>query len=238
VEQGVTVGAPPSEQLSWSSGLYVAFPIALLTSVAAAAAVGGETANFVLNAETGAMETLTGGMALASCAISLAAAARADSWQFRAWLLLFAAAMLFFGGEDLNWGQYYFGWDAPEYFRELNNENETNLHNMTWWANQFPRMVVEAWLVVACILVPLGWQWPRTVTSALVPSAMWPDGRLVFVAMLALLLKLPKLFSDAGLISSEAIGGVRTSEVQEMMIACTFILYAVLLRGRVSGSRR
>ena len=37
---------------------------------------------------------------------------------------------IFLGMEELSWGQHLFGWQTPEAFRLLNDQGETNLHNL------------------------------------------------------------------------------------------------------------
>ena len=45
--------------------------------------------------------------------------------------LLFLAALFFFGaGEEISWGQRMIGFDTPEVVRELNIQQETNIHNL------------------------------------------------------------------------------------------------------------
>lgn len=41
-------------------------------------------------------------------------------------------ALLFFfaAGEEISWGQRIFGWETGETFREINKQQETNLHNL------------------------------------------------------------------------------------------------------------
>ncbi len=45
-------------------------------------------------------------------------------------MLLLALASFYFAGEEISWGQHYFGWDTPELFGNLNRQNETNIHNI------------------------------------------------------------------------------------------------------------
>ena len=33
-------------------------------------------------------------------------------------------------GEEISWGQRIFGWETPQALREINAQNETNLHNL------------------------------------------------------------------------------------------------------------
>jgi hypothetical protein len=44
--------------------------------------------------------------------------------------LLFGLAMLFAAGEEITWGQRIFNWETPEAVQEINNQDETNLHNI------------------------------------------------------------------------------------------------------------
>jgi len=44
---------------------------------------------------------------------------------------LFYALLFFFAaGEEVSWGQRIFGWETGETFREINKQQETNLHNL------------------------------------------------------------------------------------------------------------
>lgn len=51
------------------------------------------------------------------------------SWQ--AVLFVSVALVMFFaGGEEVSWGQRVFGWDTPEELIGINDQEETNLHNI------------------------------------------------------------------------------------------------------------
>ena len=41
--------------------------------------------------------------------------------------------------EEISWGQHYFDWKSPYLFSYLNEQNETNLHNINNLFNQLPR---------------------------------------------------------------------------------------------------
>lgn len=50
-------------------------------------------------------------------------------WQ--AWLFVaVAVVMLFAGGEEISWGQRVFGWETPQELVDVNDQGETNLHNI------------------------------------------------------------------------------------------------------------
>jgi hypothetical protein len=216
--------------LEWT--LYVAVPIVLLALLLLARYAGGQVSHWVFDSHVGVMETGTGATALLAGAVSLVAffqpAIRHD-WQARGWLFLFTIAMVYFAGEDINWGQYYVGWEPPQYFLENNKEQETNLHNMSSWFNQKPRLLVELWLLVACIAVPLGFRLPQRLLGKYVPSMFWPDGRIVFVAVLATLVLAIDWMAKRGIVPR----AMRWSEVQEIFFAYGWLIYSFMLLGRV-----
>lgn len=71
------------------------------------------------------------------------------------WVLLWTLACIYCAGEETSWGQWYFGWETPELVNELNDQHETNLHNMSSWFDQKPRLVVEVWIFVAGMILPV-----------------------------------------------------------------------------------
>jgi hypothetical protein len=227
-------GLPDWSLASWC--LYGVVPLLIVVLLMAASYAGGAVSYWVLQSRIGVLESVTGLLALAAGGVALVASfhpAIRQNWMARIWLLLFSVAMVYFAGEDLNWGQYYFGWEVPQYFLDHNKEQETNLHNMSTWFNQKPRLIVQLWLVVACIAVPLGWRLPRRLTERFVPAMFWPDRRLVFVAALALLAFAADWLSKRDLIPRT----MRWSEVEEIYFAYGWLIYAFLLRARVREQR-
>ena len=43
---------------------------------------------------------------------------------------LIVLGLIFVGLEEVSWGQWIFYFKSPEYFQELNNQRETNIHNL------------------------------------------------------------------------------------------------------------
>ena len=66
-------------------------------------------------------------------------------------LFLKIIALIYFLGEEISWGQHFFKWSSPSLFLELNNQEETNLHNISNLFDQLPRTLVMLW----CIFCPL-----------------------------------------------------------------------------------
>lgn len=46
--------------------------------------------------------------------------------------LCVALGAFFIAGEEIAWGQRIFGWETPETLQEINVQNETTLHNISW----------------------------------------------------------------------------------------------------------
>lgn len=216
--------------------LHIGVPVALLAAALAAGYTGGEIKRVALDSHTSIRESVTGLLTLSAAvivALILARAAQPLEWRLKVWLGLFIAAMIFFAGEDLNWGQHYLGWTPPDYFLEHNHENEGNLHN-TWplLFNRLPRGIMNAWLIVACILVPLGWRYPVRLLQRVVPPVLWPDRRLMFPAALVFATKgIRHLASGGG--SDHWLLAIRHSELEELIIACVLVLYALMLWERL-----
>jgi hypothetical protein len=161
-----------------------------------------------------------------------------DDKTLRFWLFAFIAASVYFGGEDENWSEYWFNWDTPQYFLENNKEQETNIHNMSTWFNQKPRLAMDIWALVACMLVPLGWTWPKRATAKFVPAVFWPQTTsFIFVVVLCFMIEIADQFDNLifppdGL---QAATGIRLSEVQEMTLAYLMLLYAMDLHKRLTA---
>lgn len=89
---------------------------------------------------------------------------------FMGWLAGWVLACIYFAGEEASWGQHYLRWDTPESLKALNDQSETNLHNVSHWFDQKPRALVELWMVFAGLVVPIV---HRFRPGALLASRSW-----------------------------------------------------------------
>lgn len=71
--------------------------------------------------------------------------------------IVFALTCLYIAGEEMSWGQHFFYWSTPDYWAAINRQDETNLHNVSPWFNQRPRLILEIGIFVGAIALPL-WQ--------------------------------------------------------------------------------
>jgi hypothetical protein len=87
-----------------------------------------------LGAEQGALETGQVLFLLLSLALGvkmLSTKAPLPHPRLRLWIMLLTLGCFYTLGEEISWGQHYFGWDTPAWLVDLNDQNETNLHNVS-----------------------------------------------------------------------------------------------------------
>ena len=71
------------------------------------------------------------------------------------WILSWSLACIYFAGEEASWGQWYFNWETPDFINGINDQGETNLHNMSSWLDQKPRTLVELFIFTIGFMIPL-----------------------------------------------------------------------------------
>lgn len=156
--------------------------------------------------------------------------------QLGAWALLMTLACVYFAGEEISWGQQLVGWGTPEWIKEVNDQQETNLHNMSSWFDQKPRLLLEMFVLFGGIIMPLkrklqgkelspgGWQY-----------WLYPSYVCLPVAILVIFSRMPErtniLFGQ-----SDIMVGVRCSEIQELYFATFLMLYLLSIRSRLGLS--
>jgi len=141
------------------------------------------------------------------------------------WLLLVTAGCVYFAGEDLSWGQHLAGWETPERLKNINDQQETNIHNISSWFDQKPRLLLELWVVIGGILVA-GWRRWRGEIFARDGWAywFWPGFACFPAALLGFLVKLPERIKTVFDIASLPTD-LRYSELQELMFAVFLLCY-------------
>ena len=219
------------------SGWELVFPVGALLALLLVYQTGGDLFYYAVKSPTSILEMTTGMMLLAVVAVTIymlfQPAVRAQK-PLRAWLVVYLLATIFFLGEDQNWGQYYLNRNVPDYFLLHNKEQEINLHNMSSWFNQKPRLMLELWVIMVGIVVPLGWAWPKRATASFLPAIFWPRRELMSVAILTIFILLPEWMADLGFEFNHAFqkGDLRFSEVQELYYAYFMLLYVLLVGSR------
>lgn len=136
--------------------VYWGAPLLVVGAPYAAQWVGGRQA--WLYGEAGAIEWLTVVFLLAAIVYAVRvlrlAAGRGPRWLV-VWALLLLLGAVYFAGEELSWGQHVFQWATPETWRQLNPQQETNLHNVHALFDQLPRALLTLAAFVGGVAVPL-----------------------------------------------------------------------------------
>ncbi len=72
----------------------------------------------------------------------------------RLFIVLIIAGCVYFAGEELSWGQHLAGWQTPEFWQRVNDQQETNLHNTSALFDQWPRTLLTL-AALAAMMMPL-----------------------------------------------------------------------------------
>lgn len=68
-------------------------------------------------------------------------------------IFFYLIGVLYYFFEEISWGQHFFDWKTPEFFSEINHQNETNLHNTSSVFNELPRNFLLIWCSLSFIFV-------------------------------------------------------------------------------------
>ena len=109
-------------------------------------------------------------------------------------LFIFCLGLVYFFGEEISWGQHIFHWTSPDIFIEINNQNETNLHNISNLLNELPRTLVLIWCSFSVLIIVLFnrfWNIDKTLYSVI-----YPNKNLLYIGLLLIFFTLPDLIID------------------------------------------
>jgi len=211
-------------------------PCLLVLTLPAARLIGRDFHERWFNVKEGPIEWLTVAVLLPAIWAGIRA------WQRRSllprpWLgacvLVWTAAAIYVAGEELSWGQTLFGWQTPESFRPLNQQSETNLHNLSSWLNEKPRTAFELWVLIGGLIMPL-----RLRKHALGVDDwrawFWPPMLCVPTALVALLVRLPdRIEKLAGDFTHPMLADMRLSEPQEFYFAYFLMIFLLSFEARL-----
>lgn len=98
--------------------------------------------------------------------------------------LFLCCGLIFLVGEEISWGQRIFGWSTEGVFAEINDQNETNLHNIVGIdaAFKWVQLLVGAYgflgLLVGRLQLPTRWR--RLLAAIIPPVSLLPYFTLLF----------------------------------------------------------
>ncbi len=178
------------EDADWAFGLYLWAPLLLaLSPYVLQWAFGG---GGLLTGERGIFENLTFVLLVAAVYFILRARSSAVALRISylpAWLIVMLLGSAYFAGEEISWGQHFFLWRTPDVWQGVNDQRETNLHNVHALFDQLPRALLSLAALVGGILAPL-YHRLRGLEPAVGEMAgwLWPTGACLPVCLCALLI--------------------------------------------------
>lgn len=208
--------------------VYHGFPLLVIVFPFIWVAIAGN--DRMLKGEAGIVENATViflVVAIGFCISSISTANRlALSGLLKAWLLILILGSAYFALEEISYGQHMFGWGTTESWKELNDQDETNLHNVHSLFDQVPRALLSIGILVGGVLLPL---YRRFRNLRLDESNrfywQWPTLDCVTIGLLVILIRPILSVFDTKIIN--------TGETKENLIALFILLYCVSLHSRL-----
>ena len=161
------------------------------------------------------------------CFSSLTVTRRLElSGYLKGWLLLLIIGAAYFALEEISYGQHMFGWGTSDSWKELNDQDETNLHNVHALFDQVPRALLTLGILVGGVVLPLY----RHFRDFRLDESnrfywQWPTLDCVSIGLLVILIRPIQSVIDSDVIS--------TGESKEMFFALFILLYCVSLHSRL-----
>lgn len=157
------------------------------------------------------------------------------------WLGLGTLGCIYFAGEEASWGQWYLRWSTPEAWQALNDQGETNLHNMAGFGfllDQLPRALLTLGAFIGGIVAPLYLRLRgRTLDPARLWYWIWPTMAALPAAIFGVFLA--RIDRTIGGIAGHdwPFYDLRTGELKEFMLACFLLVYLASLAQRLRQLR-
>lgn len=229
----------PGDFLDAPPFLTLWLPYALLAAGFLTAAYDGELYWSIFNGEHSVTEVSTVLVLIAAITygiLGLLILRNRDRLLF-AWLLLGTLGCTYFAGEEASWGQWFFQWSTPESWVALNDQNETNLHNITGFGyllDQLPRGLLTLGALVGGICVPLWLRLRRRTLDAQRHGYwIWPTFSCLPVAILGVFIsnnsKAIEMLQELGWLPMRLGAG----EFKELYLAWFLMIYMISMHTRL-----
>lgn len=111
--------------------------------------------------------------------------------KFKFFVFLYLIGVLYYFFEEISWGQHIFGWKSPEFFLEINTQNETNIHNTLSIFNELPRNLLLIWCSLSFIIIKI-----ISLKNEDLNFFIYPSSKLRWISIIILLFFLPDFIID------------------------------------------
>ena len=189
------------------------------------------TGNYaIFKGEAGIIENMTVLFLVAAIGFCIASLSRAKRFLLpgflKVWLLILIIGAAYFALEEISYGQHMFGWGTAEAWKELNDQDETNLHNVHSLFDQVPRALLSLGILIGGIILPL---YSRFRDIRLDESSrfywQWPTIDCVTIGLLVILIR--------PILSVVETDAINTGEMKENLIALFILLYCISIHSRL-----
>ena len=210
--------------------VWLVLPIVVAVMPYIARFIGTHTDGYMYG-EKGVIENITVIfllIAIIVCVLFLVAKEKIQFSSLKIWMVLFLLGAIYYAGEELSWGQHFFGWGTPEQWTEFNDQQETNLHNTAAIFDQIPRTLLSIAALIGGVLIPIF----RKFKNHLPNKESFFDWLLpTYVCLPAALLSLlvswhEKMYKILDITIPEALD-IRAGETKECLLALFMMMYAL-----------
>ena len=190
--------------------------------------------HFYFKGELGVVELPTFVLLLATVPVAAWCALRSQGRE-RTFFALLALGCLYWGGEEVSWGQTFFHWGTPKGLFTGNYQKETNIHNTRGLVgtllNQTPRFILNVLTILSVVLVLPGTaSLERLIQRRIAPRWVDPLKALWLPALLSILSSL--LAKWQGKPGYRGFG-----ESQELFTAICLFGYCLIQSQTIQSSR-
>jgi hypothetical protein len=193
---------------------------------------------FWVNGELGVVENLTVVLLVLAIVMTVCLLYRYGKFLHLAptlFLVVYCLGCIYFAGEEASWGQHWFGWETGQYFLEINDQAETNLHNTSVLLDRTPKGIVSLLIFIGGIAIPLYLRRKALVIDCTKPLWwLFPTWICLPTAVFATVATWPSKIERA---TGTVFYFDGAQEVKELYIAYFFLIFIVSLYLRLRHYR-
>lgn len=184
----------------------------------------------MLKGESGIIENMTVLFLATAIGFCVAAIIKANKLGLpgidRGWFFMLLLGATYFALEEVSYGQHMFGWGTAESWQALNDQSETNLHNVHALFDQLPRLLLTVGILIGGVIMPL-YRYFRQIKLEESTRLywQWPTLDCLTVGLLVIFIRPILSIIDTKIIN--------TGEMKENLIALFILLYCISIHGRL-----